>query len=159
MYYAPNIKSIDLEIKIGSLVKMRTGSATGRVENISGNEATVVMGTLRLHVKLRDLKAVEEIKTQPLPLAHNNNSISRSAYFDPKIDVRGLDMIEAEKVLEDFMDQAIISTANSIRIVHGKGNGTLRKLVSRKLKEYKAIKKVYHPENNEGGDGVTMIEL
>ncbi len=159
VYYAPSSKSIELEIKAGTLVKMRTGSATGRVETLSGNEATVVMGALRLHVKLRDLTAVEENKTQPLPLAHNNNSISRSAYFDPKIDVRGLDMIEAEKILEDFMDQAIVSTANSIRIVHGKGNGVLRKLVGRKLKEYKSIKKVYHPENNEGGDGVTMIEL
>lgn len=159
VYYAPNSKSLDLEIKTGTLVKMRTGSATGRVETISGNEAIVVMGALRLHVKLRDLTAVEEKTTPQLPLAHNNNSITRSAYFDPKIDVRGLDMIEAERILQDFMDQAIVSSANSIRIVHGKGNGTLRKVVSRKLKEYKGIKKVYHPENNEGGDGVTMIEL
>lgn len=159
VYYAPNSKSLDLEIKTGTLVKMRTGSATGRVETISGNEAIVVMGALRLHVKLRDLTAVEEKTTPQLPLAHNNNSIARSAYFDPKIDVRGLDMIEAERILQDFMDQAIVSSANSIRIVHGKGNGTLRKVVSRKLKEYKGIKKVYHPENNEGGDGVTMIEL
>ncbi len=159
VYYAPNAKSLNLEIKTGTLVKMRTGSATGRVETISGNEAIVVMGALRLHVKLRDLTAVEEKTTHQLPLAHNNNSISRSAYFDPKIDVRGLDMIEAERILQDFMDQAIVSSANSIRIVHGKGNGTLRKVVSRKLKEYKGIKKIYHPENNEGGDGVTMIEL
>lgn len=159
VYYAPNSKSLALEIKAGTLVKMRTGSATGRVETISGNEAIVVMGALRLHVKLRDLTAVEEKMTPQLPLSHNNNAITRSAYFDPKIDVRGLDMIEAERILQDFMDQAIVSSANSIRIVHGKGNGTLRKVVSRKLKEYKGIKKVYHPENNEGGDGVTMIEF
>ena len=68
-------------------------------------------------------------------------------------------MVEADRILEAFMDNAVVSSANTISIVHGKGNGVLRKLVKQKLKEYKGIKKVFHPENNEGGDGVTIVEL
>jgi DNA mismatch repair protein MutS2 len=43
--------------------------------------------------------------------------------------------------------------------VHGKGDGVLRKVVKKKLREYKEIKRQFHPENNEGGDGVTIAEM
>jgi dsDNA-specific endonuclease/ATPase MutS2 len=45
-----------------------------------------------------------------------------------------------------------------IRIVHGKGTGTLRQLVARKMKGY-PFKTIRHPDKKEGGDGVTIGEL
>jgi DNA mismatch repair protein MutS2 len=80
----------------------------------------------------------------------------KSASFDPKIDLRGMTMMDAEKVLEEFMDNAVLSSSNTIRIVHGKGDGVLRKVVKKKLKEYKEIKRQFHPENNEGGMGLLL---
>jgi DNA mismatch repair protein MutS2 len=63
-------------------------------------------------------------------------------------------------MVEDFMDQALITSSNHLQIVHGKGNGTLRNAVRSKLKEYQNLEmEIRHPEPESGGDGVTLIEF
>lgn len=145
-------------IAVGSMVKMRSGNATGKVESLDKKEAMVLMGDMRVKAKLKDLVLVGEslvVNTN----STKHDSVSRSANFDAKTDLRGLSMIEADRILESFMDNAVVSSANTVSIVHGKGNGVLRKLVRQKLKEYKEVKRAFHPENAEGGDGVTIVEL
>lgn len=145
-------------IAVGSMVKMRSGNATGRVESLDKKEAMILMGDMRVKAKLKDLVLVGEslvVNTN----STKHDSVSRSANFDAKTDLRGLSMIEADRILESFMDNAVVSSANTVSIVHGKGNGVLRKLVRQKLKEYKEVKRAFHPENAEGGDGVTIVEL
>ena len=58
-----------------------------------------------------------------------------------------------------FSDNALMSNIPRLTIIHGKGNGIKRKAVLQKLKEYKDVKKVWHPEDNEGGIGVTLVEF
>ena len=140
------------EIKVGDFVKMKSGGATGKVENIQKNKAIIAMGMLKMTVKLRDLQHAH----QPLEIKKKSiqtDTLDKSANFKDKIDIRGLRMDEALKIVEDFVDQALISSANHLRIVHGKGNGTLRKVVKKKLKEYDSIARIYHPEARAGGDG------
>ncbi|HNE29560.1 MAG TPA: Smr/MutS family protein, partial [Saprospiraceae bacterium] len=72
----------------------------------------------------------------------------------------GMSKDEAMRVIERFVDNALLSNASSLRILHGKGDGVLRKVVRQKLREYGGnIAQVYHPEQNEGGDGVTIVDL
>jgi len=66
---------------------------------------------------------------------------------------------EALKVVEDFVDQALITNTGSLRIVHGKGSGALREAVRRKLREYNLAMEIEHPPQEMGGDGVTLVEL
>ncbi len=67
---------------------------------------------------------------------------------------------EALATLEKFVDNALPSNASTLRITHGKGTGVLRRVVREKLREYGGnVGRVFHPENNEGGDGVTVVEL
>ena len=151
--------SVEKPILVGSMVKMRSGTASGKVESIDKKEAIILMGDMRMTVKIKDLVPMGESLVVANTGSTLHDSISRSANFDAKTDLRGLSMIEADRILEAFMDNAVVSSANTISIVHGKGNGVLRKLVRQKLKEYKQVKKVFHPENAEGGDGVTIVEL
>lgn len=156
IYYqnAPSEKAIE----VGTYVRMRTGSATGKVESIDKKEAHVLMGTLKVRVKIRELVAVNEpleIRKQGI----NTEGVQKSANFDPKLDIRGMTMTDAMRVLQSFLDDALVSSATSLRIVHGKGDGVLRKLVRMTVKEYKEIKNAYHPEHFEGGDGVMIIEI
>jgi DNA mismatch repair protein MutS2 len=151
--------SVEKPIVVGSMVKMRSGTATGKVESIDKKEAILLMGDMRLTVKIKDLVHVGEPLTAVPSSANRHDSVTRSANFDAKTDLRGLSMVEADRILESFLDNAVVSSANTLSIVHGKGNGVLRKLVKQKLKEYKGIKKIFHPEHNEGGDGVTIVEL
>ncbi|MBL7818506.1 MAG: endonuclease MutS2 [Saprospiraceae bacterium] len=151
--------SVEKPIEVGLLVKMRSGNATGRIESLDKKEAMVLMGDMRVKVKIKDLVAVGEPLTAAFSPTTKHDSINRSANFDAKTDLRGLSMVEADRILEAFLDNAVVSSANTLSIVHGKGNGVLRKLVRQKLKEYKSVKRAFHPENAEGGDGVTIVEL
>ncbi|MEY4204597.1 MAG: hypothetical protein RL013_2301, partial [Bacteroidota bacterium] len=86
--------------------------------------------------------------------------LQRAADFDGKIDLRGMSKDEAMQVLERFIDNALLSNAASLRVLHGKGDGILRRIVRQKLKEYGSnISRIFHPEQDQGGDGVTIIEL
>lgn len=145
-------------IKVGDYVRMRTGGATGAVESLSKTDATVLMGDMRMKIKLRDLQHANE----PLDIRKkggNSDLVESAAKFEPKLDIRGLGPQDAMRIVESFLDQALVTGANSLRIVHGKGTGVLRQLVRNKLREYKEIGHYYHPEQNEGGDGVTIVEL
>ena len=160
IYYKPIAKEEkNREIQVGDFVKLRTGGATGSVESIDRKQAVVMMGQMRITVKLRDLqhaKAPLEVQSSKSVQA---DTIAQSAKFESKLDIRGMRYDEALKVVEDFVDQALISNTNNLQIVHGKGNGVLRKAVRRKLKEYNVDMDIWHPEQQQGGDGVTFIEI
>jgi DNA mismatch repair protein MutS2 len=155
----PSESTINKPIEVGSYVKMRSGSATGKVENLDKKDATVLMGEMRVRVKLKDLVAVNDVLEINRHPSVRTDAIERSSMFDGKIDIRGLNIMDADKILEEFMDKAVVSSSNTLRIVHGKGDGILRKMVKKKLREYKEVKRAFHPENNDGGDGVTVVEM
>ncbi|MBK7938766.1 MAG: Smr/MutS family protein [Lewinellaceae bacterium] len=142
----------------GDYVRLRAGGATGRVEEVKGQKATVLMGGIRVTAHLRDLlPATEPIRQVSHVTA---TDLQHTATFDSKIDLRGMSKQEALQVLEKFIDSALLSNASSLRILHGKGDGILRKLVRQKLREYGGnIAGIYHPEQDGGGDGVTMVDL
>lgn len=160
IYYKPTQKKAvkQGEIKVGDYVKLRSGGATGQVESINKKDAMVQMGLMRMRIKLRDLQhaaaPLEVIEQKRV----NTNTISKAAKFEPKIDVRGMSRDEVLSAVQAFMDDAIISSANILQIIHGKGTGTLRLAVRQKLREYDVLN-VYHEPSERGGDGVTIVEL
>ena len=85
--------------------------------------------------------------------------IMRRNRFEAKLDIRGMTIEEGMKSLDYFMDEALISNAVTLKIVHGKGTGALRKAVHDKLKAYSAVERIWHPEREGGGDGVSLVEL
>lgn len=76
-----------------------------------------------------------------------------------EVDLRGMDSVEAICVLERFVDEAFRSNAHSIRIIHGKGTGVLRKAVQESLRRNKFVKKFRLGVYGEGEDGVTIAEF
>jgi len=160
VYYEPEApQSKKGPIREGDFVKLRTGGATGTVETLEKDTAIVQMGMMRMTVKLRDLQHANAPLEVRSTKSVKTDMVSDVADFESKIDIRGMRMEEAVKVVEDFVDQALISNATNLRIVHGKGNGVLRKAVKSKLREYDAITNVKHPDEQAGGDGVTLVEI
>jgi DNA mismatch repair protein MutS2 len=145
-------------LQAGDAVRLRSGGATGRIEQISGNKATVSMGQINVVAHIRDLVPVIEAESsRNTPLQAD---IRQVAAFDGKIDLRGLSREEALTQLEKFVDNALLSNANTLRILHGKGDGVLRKAVKQKLREYGGnVANIHHPEQEHGGDGVTIVDL
>lgn len=143
---------------VGDYVRLRAGGATGRIEELRGKKAVVAMGDLTVTVNVVDLHPAAE----PLqPSASGISSdVQRAAAFDARLDLRGMSKEEAFRVIERFVDDALLSNATTLHILHGKGDGILRKVVKQKLREYGGnIANSYHPEQAQGGDGVTIVEL
>ncbi|MBK8922858.1 MAG: Smr/MutS family protein [Saprospirales bacterium] len=145
-------------LRAGDYVRLRAGGATGRIEEIKGNKAHLTMGGLTVMVGVRDLLPVAPPVQQVATNAYAD--LQQAAAFESKIDIRGMSKEEALRVLEKFVDDALLSNAAVLRILHGKGDGILRKLVRHKLKEYGGnLVRIYHPSQESGGDGVTIVEL
>lgn len=160
VYYKPTEKKAVKvgEIKVGDFVKLRSGGATGTVDSINRKDAYIIIGQMKMKVKLRDLQhasAPLEVIEKPRV---QTSSITKNANFDPKLDIRGMRRDEALQVVQTFMDEAIVSSANTLQIIHGKGNGILRQAARQKIKEYTVLNMFFEaPER--GGDGVTIVEL
>jgi DNA mismatch repair protein MutS2 len=157
IYYAPTKKGEE-EIKVGDHVKLRAGGATGAVESIYKNRATILVGDLRLEVKVRDL----ELANAPLTIRtikSVSSNIAATATFSNKLDVRGMRYEEVLATMEVFVDRALIANANQLRIVHGKGTGSLKRAVRQKLAEYNHSFTLTTPPREAGGDGVTIVDL
>lgn len=160
IYYQPVAKEEKHKaIQVGDFVKLRTGGATGTVESIDRNKAVVTMGQMRMTIKLRDLQHARAPLEVQSSRSVQSDTVAQTATFESKLDIRGMRYDEALKVVEDFVDQALISNTTSLQIVHGKGNGILRNAVRKKLKEYNVDMDIWHPEQQQGGDGVTLVEI
>lgn len=161
VYYSPESRpKNERPVKKGDFVKLVAGGATGKVESIKGDKVIVEVGLMRMTLNIRDVIFSNPTIDLRQSKSVQSDVIQRSAAFYPRIDIRGVRYEEALKMVEDFMDQALITSSNHLQIVHGKGNGTLRNAVRSKLREYQNVQmEIRHPEPESGGDGVTLIEF
>ena len=90
--------------------------------------------------------------------AHSGREMKIQA-MSSEIDLRGMDSVEAICVLERYLDEAMRSNLSSVRIIHGKGTGTLRAAVQQSLRKNKFVKKFRLGIYGEGEDGVTIAEF
>ena len=90
--------------------------------------------------------------------AHSGREMKMSAMSN-EVDLRGMDVIEAICVLDQYMDAAMRGNLGSVRIIHGKGTGKLRAAVHQALKKNKFVKSFRLGVYGEGEDGVTIAEF
>ena len=90
--------------------------------------------------------------------AHSGREMKMQA-MPTEVDLRGMDSVEAICVLDRYLDEAMRAKLHSVRIIHGKGTGTLRAAVQQALKKNKYVKKYRLGVYGEGEDGVTIAEF
>lgn len=146
--------------EVGDQVKISGQNTVGKLLEVSKNKATVEFGELRTQVDIKRLEKVGRKEARSL-------SRSSSAYgdenlrtdFHMEIDVRGKRGDEAVKEAVSFIDRAIIYGFEKLRIIHGRGDGILKKLIRRELKNIPGIEKLEDEHIDQGGDGVTVVTL
>jgi DNA mismatch repair protein MutS2 len=105
-------------------------------------------------------KVAEEAAEPARPAAISRSlSVESAAAVSTEVHLRHMRMDEALDALDRYMDQARLAGLHTVRIVHGKGTGTLRTMVHRYLKEQPDVKGFRLGEDGEGGFGVTVAEL
>jgi len=138
---------------------MIDGDMSGEVLELKGDKVIVLFGLMQMEVALADVTLANAHLDINQNKHINVKGVAFQSNFSPKIDIRGYKLDDADKTLEVFFDKAILNNVRTLEIVHGKGKGALRKLVIAKMKEFKDLKSYYHPADENGGDGVTMIRM
>ncbi len=81
------------------------------------------------------------------------------ASMSPEVHLRGMRAEEALDRLDEYVDQACLAGYSPLRIVHGKGTGALKRVVWEFLQTHPSVANYHHPPEEEGGNGVTIVEL
>ena len=118
-------------------------------------------GILKLSAKADEIYLLENenpYKQKGARPAHSGREMKMTAMAS-EVDLRGMDSVEAVCVLERYLDEAMRSNLKSVRIIHGKGTGTLRAAVQQSLRKNKFVKKFRLGVYGEGEDGVTIAEF
>ncbi|MEG0779308.1 MAG: endonuclease MutS2 [Oscillospiraceae bacterium] len=118
-------------------------------------------GMLKMTVRADEVRLIEDEERQRMkkPVTTGSTSVPVHAAASPELDIRGLEALEAEGVVELFIDSAVLSKLHSVTIIHGKGTGALRKAVQQMLKRNPAVKSYRLGVYGEGEAGVTVVEL
>jgi DNA mismatch repair protein MutS2 len=77
----------------------------------------------------------------------------------PELDLHGLAVDEALVMIDQFLYDAYVARIASVRLVHGKGTGTLRKAIRSWLPKHQLVKSFRWAEPEAGGSGATVVEL
>lgn len=76
-----------------------------------------------------------------------------------ELDVRGKRYIEAEPLVDQWIDEAVLAGNSPLRLIHGKGTGMLGRGLQEFLRSHPNVKNVRYGDENEGGGGVTIFDL
>ena len=153
------------DFKLGESVKVLSMNLTGTIGSLpdARGNVTVQMGILRSQVNISDLEIIEEVSPYA-PKRMNRTAkskikMSKSLSVSPEINLLGKTVDEAAAELDKYLDDALLSHLNSVRVVHGKGTGALRKGIHEYLRRQKHVKSYRLAEFGEGDAGVTIVEL
>ena len=149
------------DIHLGDTVRVLSLNLQGTVSSLPDAKGSlfVQMGILRSQVKLSDLELVEEAVITSKQFQKSSTGkikMSKSASVSTEINLIGMTVDEALAHLDKYLDDAYLAHLPSVRIVHGKGTGALRKAVQGLLKRNKYVKSYRLGEFGEGDAGVTI---
>lgn len=153
------------DFKLGESVKVLSMNLVGTIASRpdSRGNVTVQMGILRSQVNISDLEIVNEPSAyEPKKLNRTSKGkirMSKSLSVSPEINLLGRTVDEAVAELDKYLDDALLSHLNTVRVVHGKGTGALRKGIHEYLRRQKHVKSYHLAEFGEGDAGVTIVEL
>ncbi len=152
------------KLRIGDSVKVLSMNLKGTVHTLpnSKGDLYVQMGILRSLVNIKDLVLLEDPPAFGAPNASRGSSkqkLSKASTISTEINLIGKTTDEAISLLDKYLDDAYLSHLPSVRIVHGKGTGALRKAVHGHLKRLKYVKSFRLGEFGEGDSGVTIAEF
>lgn len=152
------------DLRLGESVKVLSMNLKGTVSSHPDSKGYlfVQMGIIRSKVHISDLELVDEAEITTPSLQRTGAGkirMSKSASISSEINLLGKTVDEAVAELDKYLDDAYIAHLKSVRIVHGKGTGALRKGVHNYLKRQKHVKSFRLGEFGEGDAGVTIVDF
>ncbi len=150
------------KIQVGDSVRLIGQEVSGRVVSIKDETALVQFGDLRSNVKLKQLVRSDQAIVNPAVSKARSlglDIMQKQTNFTRTLDIRGKRVEEVIAILDQFIDDAILLSQAELKIVHGKGEGVLRKVVREHLRKIKQVASVADEHIERGGDGATVVIL
>ncbi len=163
------------KLKPGMEVYLKSLDRTGTFQEFSGDkkDAQVQVGLMKVNVSIQDLYVAQpddekesqflrgdaEGTSQGGGYRSSRLGAKKAGKMSQELDIRGERVDEAIDSIDKYLDDAVLAGYNSVRIIHGKGTGDLRKGVHFHLEGHDYIKNYRLGEKGEGGEGVTVVTL
>jgi DNA mismatch repair protein MutS2 len=144
-------------LRAGSTVDVPAYGASGQVLDVRGDELVVQLGVMKVNVRRRDVR----LKIEEAPKVRTKTSFVGTApsAFQSELQLRGHHVEEAVEELRQAVGEAHALKESPLRVVHGKGQGVLRRLLRDYLKTDKRVESFSDAEPNQGGHGVTVVNI
>ena len=151
----------EVVLKVGDTVCIDDMQVVGEILAISDTDATILFDSIRLRTspdKLRKVSRAEARKTQRNWQKGIATDLSEKAeHFNLTLDVRGKRAEEALDIVDKYLDEAKLLSIKEVSILHGKGNGILRKLIREKLSHIREVERFCDASLETGGTGITRV--
>ncbi|MET3113278.1 DNA mismatch repair protein MutS2 [Pedobacter sp. CG_S7] len=148
-------------IQVGDWVKLNNSETTGQVLEINRDNLVVALGELRSVLKKNRVQKISNTQAKKA-IQYNSYSGSISeaiSSFNAELDLRGRRGEDALQEVEKYLDRSVMLGFPFIKLIHGKGDGILRKLIREYLKKYSQVTGVEDEHPDRGGDGITYVYL
>ena len=152
-------------IRAGDLVEIPGVKTPAEVVSV-GKDGSLQLksGILKMKAKADEVRLIEDDeraarKKAPAVTIRQNADRALRASAARELDIRGMETLEAESVVENFISAAVMGRLETVTIIHGKGTGALRKAVHDILRRNKAVKSFRLGVYGEGESGVTVVTL
>ncbi len=160
---AAPIRKLEIEsLSVGDSVKVYKYNRLGQVIEIKRDRQKVVvqLGTMRVTLSPDELElstraAPGRAKTQAFTVTRAEEEEEESPGME--INIIGLRVEEALPKVQKFLDKTMLSGMGSVRIIHGRGTGALRKAVREELIVTPGVKDFHDETSEHGGDAVTVV--
>lgn len=151
-------------IREGDLVELPGVGLPAQVVSVGKDGALQLKaGAMKLKARADEVRLVEDGERRKKSPVSVRQSAARQlrtmAAAASELDIRGMETLEAESVVENFLDSAVMGRLETVTIIHGKGTGALRKSVHELLRRNKAVKSFRLGVYGEGEAGVTVVTL
>ena len=154
------------DLKVGDMVCINELEVVGELLAITDTDATIQFGDVRLRTtadKLRKISRSQARKAQQNPSylrkSIMNDINEKAQHFNLTLDVRGQRGEEAVDNVAKYIDEATLLSIKEVSILHGKGNGILRKLIREYLSKQSCVQNFSDASLETGGAGITRVTL
>ena len=150
-------------IAVGDTVALETLGGEGTVIDDYGDTLLVAMGAMKTVVaktQVRVVRTAEAAAARPRVKAKSGEAtLDAASSVRPELDVRGKRLVEAEPLVDKWLGEAQLVSLSPLRLIHGKGTGLLGRGLQQILRERAGIRSLRYGNADEGGSGVTILEL
>lgn len=147
---------------VGGSARIRDSQTIGIIVSLAKNDAILAVGDLRMTIKKNRLDWVSQADARrQIRAASSSVAVVAEAIgnFSPRLDLRGFRGQDALQELDRFLDKAVMAGYNRLELLHGKGDGILRKLIREHLRKQRFVLDFESEHADRGGDGITLVNL